>query len=272
MKLSPGGAVWLFVIFVTVLGPGSAGAADEFPYELDGATEATVIGGSAALFGLGFWARQGLEPLTPAEIADLDPASVNWFDRGATRRWSPGAAKASDIMLYTTAVAPLGLLLTNQGERQPWTLGAMYLETMALQGGLTYLVKNLVTRTRPYVYNDDPDIPLSMKTKVDARWSFYSGHTSSAFASMVFLASVFEKLYPDSEARGWVWGGCMAAAATTGYLRYAAGRHYPTDILAGAAMGAFVGYLVPALHELEQPGADGGKSRPTVTLGLSLGF
>jgi membrane-associated phospholipid phosphatase len=92
---------------------------------------------------------------------------------------------------------------------------------------------------------------------------------------MVFLASVFERLYPDSHARGWVWGGCLTAAATTGYLRYAAGRHYPTDILVGAAMGAFVGYLVPTLHEIETEGpggASGGKSGQTVTLGFTLGF
>jgi membrane-associated phospholipid phosphatase len=87
------------------------------------------------------------------------------------------------------------------------------------------------------------------------------------------LAGVFEKLYPESSARGWVWGGCLTAAATTGYLRYAAGRHYPSDILVGAAMGAFVGYLVPRLHEIETaPESASRKSRPAVTVGFSFGF
>ena len=248
---------------------------DPFPYELEGGTEAAVLGSTAILFGLGFWADQGYAPLTQEEIAALDPETINWFDRSATRRYSPGAAKASDIMLYATMVAPLSLALTDRGSLQPNTLGLMYLETYALQGGLTYLAKNLFSRTRPYVYNDNPDIPLALKMEKTSRRSFYSGHTSSAFASMVFLASVFERLYPDSSARGWVWGGCMTAAATTGYLRYAAGRHYPTDILVGAAMGAFVGYLVPSLHELEgdDPGGPaGGKSRQSMTLGITLGF
>lgn len=272
MKYFPALTCFLAVT-LGVLGWASPAFADEeFPYELDEGTEAAVLGSAALLFGLGIWAHQGLEPLTPEEIASLDPDSINSFDRSATRRWSPGAARASNIMLYTTAVAPLSLLATDDGSRQPWTLTTMYLETMALQGGLTYLVKNLFTRTRPYVYNDDPAVPLAAKMETDARLSFYSGHTSSAFASMVFLAGVFGKLYPDSDARGWVWGGCLAAAATTGYLRYAAGKHYPTDILAGAVMGAFVGYLVPAIHELETPGAEPGKSRQTVTLGFSLGF
>lgn len=248
-------------------------AADEFPFDLETGTEAAVLGSTAVLFGFGLLADQGYEPLTPEEIASLDPGSINWFDRSATGRWSPGAAKASDIMLYTTMAAPLSLALTDQGSRQPGKLGVMYLETWLLQGGLTYLAKNTFSRTRPYVYNDDPEIPLSQKMEKTSRRSFYSGHTSSAFASMVFLAGVFEKLYPDSSARGWVWGGCLTAAATTGYLRYAAGRHYPSDILAGAVMGAFVGYLVPRLHEIETDTPGGiGKSRKSMTVGLSFGF
>lgn len=272
----PTGKISIALIVIGVVaGAIPAHATDDFPYELEGGQEAAVLGGTALLFGLGLWADQAYVPLTPEEIARLDPTTINRFDRGATGRWSPGAAKASDIMLYTTMAAPISLAVTDQGSRQAGTLGVMYLETLLLQGGLTFLAKNSFARTRPYVYNDDPDIPLGLKMEKTSRRSFYSGHTSSAFASLVFLAGVFERLYPDSDARGWVWGGCLAAATTTGYLRYAAGRHYPTDILAGAVVGAFVGYLVPTLHEIEADSPDGsvdGKSRRSVTLGITLGF
>jgi membrane-associated phospholipid phosphatase len=254
---------------------GSAGspAAADFPYDLEEGREAAAISITAAFFGLGLIADRGFEPLTPEEIARLDPESINWFDRSATRRWSPGSAKASDILLYTTMAAPLSLALTDRGSKEPGTLGVMYLETMLLQGSLTFFTKNLFRRTRPYVYNHEADIPLAVKMESTSRRSFYSGHTSSAFASMVFLAGVFERLYPDSDARGWVWGGCLTAAATTGYLRYAAGKHYPSDILIGAAMGAFIGYLIPALHEVEAADPTGSaKRRPAVTLGWSVGF
>jgi membrane-associated phospholipid phosphatase len=266
--------LFLTGLLVATLAAGPARAGSAFPFELEGGTEAGILGSSAVLFGLGLWADRGHELLTPAEIAALDRESINRFDRSATYRWSPGAARASDFFLFGTMAAPLGLLVTDQGRRQPGTLGVMYLETMLLQGGLTYLTKNLVARTRPYVYNDDPDIPLDLKLSRTSGRSFFSGHTSSAFASMVFMASVFERLYPDSDARGWVWGGCLTAAATTGYLRYAAGRHYPTDILVGAAAGAFLGYLVPALHEIEAegPGGPQAKSSRQVAFGFAWGF
>jgi membrane-associated phospholipid phosphatase len=45
-----------------------------------------------------------------------------------------------------------------------------------------------------------------------------------------------------------VWGTSLLAASVTGYLRYYAGKHYPTDIIAGAAMGSITGWGIPALH------------------------
>jgi hypothetical protein len=267
---------YLNVIAVVVLlaagGAAPARADGPFPYELQDGTETAVLGGTALLFGLGRLADRSLEPLTPAEIALLDRQSVNGFDRGATGRWSVGARKASDIMLVATAVAPLGLLATSRGSQQPSTVGVMYLETFLLQGGITYLLKNSVARTRPFVYNDDPSIPADLKSSRTARRSFSSGHTATAFAAMVFTASVFERLYPDSPARGWVWGGCLAAATTTGYLRYAAGWHYPTDILAGAAIGAFAGWVVPRLHEIDDLVPGGRDKRGAATFGVSLVF
>ena len=38
--------------------------------------------------------------------------------------------------------------------------------------------------------------------------------------------------------------------AVTGYLRFKAGKHFPTDIIVGYGVGATIGYLVPELHKL----------------------
>ena len=129
---------------------------------------------------------------------------------------------------------------------QTYTL--MYAETMLLTGATVQLVKGLVGRTRPYAYN--PDVPLETKTDADARKSFYSSHTAFAFASAVFLGVTYSDYFPGSRWRPFVWAVSLSAAAAVGYLRYAAGEHFPTDILTGAAIGAAIGYLVPALHRV----------------------
>jgi len=128
-------------------------------------------------------------------------------------------------------------------------------------------LKNLFGRPRPFVFNDDPRIADEHRLTATAHRSFPSGHTANAFASMVFFATAFDQLNPDSSARGWVWGGCLATAGTTGLLRYLAGRHYPTDILVGAVLGATFGWLVLHLHEVDETGAGG-----TEGLKLAWGF
>ena len=42
----------------------------------------------------------------------------------------------------------------------------------------------------------------------------------------------------------------MSVAALTAYARVAAGRHFPSDVIVGAVVGAAIGHLVPRSHRL----------------------
>lgn len=68
-------------------------------------------------------------------------------------------------------------------------------------------------------------------------------------ANTFFFAEIFSEYYPESKWKPVVWGGAIAIPAVTGYLRVRGGRHYPTDVIAGYALGAAVGYFIPKLHE-----------------------
>lgn len=229
--------------------PAPAGGAEPYPWDLDNGREAALIGAGGAMLGLGWLKGREGPRLTPAELAALDPADLPVWDRGATRRWSPAASRASDLLLGGMVVGPVALALTPPGAERGGRLGLIYGETMLLTWGATSLLKSAVGRPRPYAYNPDPRIPPELRTAPTTCRSFPSGHAASAFAAAVFTAGTFERLNPDSPARGWVWAGCLGAAATTGVLRWVAGRHFPSDILAGAAVGATAGWLVPRLHE-----------------------
>ena len=251
---------------------GAARGQQPFPYHLKAVREGVLLATGAAALGLSVDLNSRLEPLTEAEIAALDPASINGFDRGATDNWSPSASNLSDVTLVATVGAALSTVAMARGESAPLTVGVMLGETLLVGNGISELVKTAVRRTRPYVYNDDPDITLEEKTTKTARQSFPSGHTVNAFASAVFLSTVYGRLHPTSPARAWIWGGSLAVAGTTSYLRFAAGKHFPTDIIAGAVLGGGLGWLIPHLHESDRvqaavtPTADG----PVV--GLSVRF
>ncbi len=48
--------------------------------------------------------------------------------------------------------------------------------------------------------------------------------------------------------RNAAWGGMLATASMAGFLRYRAGMHYPTAVIAGALTGSLSGFLAPFLH------------------------
>ena len=244
-----------FVLVALLVAAPSAQA--QYPYTLDTGREATLLGSGFLLTSVSLRLERGLDPLSLTEIMDLDASNVNVLDRGTTGTWNPSAAKTSDLLLAASTLAPYALLLTDQGSKEPWVIGLMAAETQLLNLGATLVIKNSVARTRPYVYDRTDAVPSDIKHQRDARRSFPSGHTSNAFAPATFLGVVNEKLHPGSSANPWVWAGAYGVAATTGILRVAAGKHFPTDVLAGAALGTFVGWLVPKLHEPDLEGGNG---------------
>jgi membrane-associated phospholipid phosphatase len=240
-----------------------------FPYDTETGREVAIVGTSGFLLGLGRLADRTGDALPDAGLAAADPARINALDRGAAGRWSPAAGRASDVTVAVLLAAPVGQLAVGPGRLRAGRLAAIYGETLLLEGATVYALKNLVGRPRPFVFNVDPRIPPELRRSADAARSWPSGHTAHAFAAAVFCGSVFARLQPHSPARGWVWGGGLALAATTGVLRYAAGRHYPTDLLAGAVIGAAAGWLVPRWHEVA---ADSGGGTAPLAFAVRLAF
>ncbi len=238
------------------------------PYRLSARTDGALAAG-AAVAGLGAILASGSpEPLTVGEIERLSPEDVNSFDRSATRRWSPAWADASDVAVGVGAAAPL-TLFRDAGARGAWpTWILMYAETMSAAVILPAYGKGTVERIRPFVYN--PAAPLGDKTTSDARKSFFSRHTSAAFASAVFLSTVYSEYHPASGARPFVWAGSLLAAGLVGIGRYEAGDHFPTGVIAGAAAGAAAGYLVPRLHRTGRAGVSLRPGCPGAAAGITL--
>ena len=118
---------------------------------------------------------------------------------------------------------------------------------MLITYGVNSIVKGLTSRVRPFVYNKHA--PLEKKLDSNVKRSFYSGHTAQSFASAVLTSKLFSDYFPNSDWQGIVWGTSLLSASYVGYLRYLAGKHFPSDVIVGAIMGSVAGYLVPYLHK-----------------------
>jgi len=257
---------WVVLVMLGLLVSPAAGG-DR--YELDTGREVAIYS-AGLLTGLGaYGVSAGLEPLTDQQIASADLADVIGFDRISTRLWSPTADKVSDILAYGLLATP-ALLYTETGAGMSGgDLTVMYSQMVLLEQATVFLIKGAVGRARPFVYNDDPRIPAEYRRSQTAVRSFPSGHTATAFAGAVFTGEIYARLNPDDPARHWVRGTTLLLAATTGWLRIRAGKHYPTDVIVGAIIGSLAGWGIPRLHEVD-PAVSGNKARPAP--GLVFGF
>jgi membrane-associated phospholipid phosphatase len=218
----------------------------QLPYTTARNTDLPLLGSGIAALLADRIPGKSLPPIGIEELQSLSRSSVNRIDRHATYLYSASKSKWSDILVGFSVVSPAGLFRNRNVRLYAGTFSLMYLETILLSTFIPQLCKRSVERYRPYVYN--PDAPLSVRIKPDSRRSFFSGHTTTAFAAAVFLSTVYSNTQNTGRWRSFVWTGSLLSASLVSYLRYASGAHFPTDILAGALTGAALGFLVPALH------------------------
>jgi len=89
----------------------------------------------------------------------------------------------------------------------------------------TFILKRAVNRDRPAV-----TYPYIHAFESHKNHSFPSGHTSNAFCNATSLSLNFKKWYVVVPAYTW--------ACAVGYSRMHLGMHYPSDVAAGALLGA----------------------------------
>lgn len=112
--------------------------------------------------------------------------------------------------------------------RRPLALVALLI-AIELASSSDGLLKSAIGRARPPVA--DPHVHPSIPVPTDP--SMPSGHAMTAFAGAVVLAAVVPR------AR---WA-LLGLAAGIGLSRVYLGVHYPSDVIAGAALGATIGAI-----------------------------
>lgn len=224
------------------------------PYHFNSKKEQFLISGSITLVAAGFYLSTETSPLTGAEINNLNIDDINSFDRFAAEKYSKTFQNLSDGLLAASFIAPIPLIFEKQIQNDFGVLAAMYAESFGLTAGVTLLTKVSTKRLRPIAYNSSVD--LRERKRRDSRHSFFSGHTSISAMNSFFFAKVFSDYYPNSKYKPFVWTAAVLLPAATGYTRIEAGKHFPTDVLAGYAVGGLIGYFVPFFHKKKDKTAD----------------
>ncbi len=129
---------------------------------------------------------------------------------------------AAPVSLFTVSLMKHDKNLRKQSY---YMAGAYLLSTVVTQG-----LKRIIKRPRPF----EKYSFIIQRTPEDS-YSFPSGHTSSAFNTATSLSIVFPKWYVIVPSYAW--------ATAVAYGRMYQGVHYPSDVLAGAVIGAGSAWL-----------------------------
>lgn len=227
--------------------------------------------GGSAVIALGTMLVERLA--LPAHGPGLD---WEWFpgDLPIRNRFSEAAAARSDVTLWLSAFTPVFAHVGAGTDDSLANAMTVYLEAFAAQYTLNVVVKHAVARPRPYTHNPNPQIVgfsrRQQRAASDAFLSFYSGHAGLAFTSATSGSYLFGVRSSDAWSRRVVWSAEMAFAGATASLRLLAGRHYVSDVTAGALLGTAIGLGVPLLHGYE-PRDDFGEDLVWAAGGLTAG-
>ena len=130
-------------------------------------------------------------------------------------------------------IAVAGLIKKND---QPLRKAYVSFAAVVISSGVTQVLKYTVNRDRPFVTY--PDI---VKKSTGGSPSFPSGHTSSAFALATSVTLSYPKWYIAAPFYAW--------AGTVAYSRMDLGVHYPSDVIAGALVGAGSAWLTHFINK-----------------------
>lgn len=164
--------------------------------------------------------------LAIASITGIDRHALVWIVDHRISFLNPVFKGLTLIATGGTVWVVLAVLLAWRTSRPIVPVGVLAAVAVWGADGVSHLLKVVTNRPRPFLAMPHLHLLISRPTSN----SFPSSHATTAFAG----AAVLSYLWPR-----W-WPAFAAAAALVAYSRLYVGVHYPTDVLAGAAIGALV--------------------------------
>ncbi|HIA03723.1 MAG TPA: phosphatase PAP2 family protein [Myxococcales bacterium] len=239
----------LLLAFLLLGRPSVANAADPIrPYQLNCLTDTAwlVASGSITLGTQLVIAGNELDLRAPVSSDEL-----NWLDRKAItaldKNASANAALISDVIVGTALswvlIGP-GVTWIQDDAKEARVDLLLYSEVVGITMALTNLVKIAVGRRRPITYLMDANEPLNS----DHGLSFYSGHSAVVAAIGAAATTIAFQRHRPAWQRWLTLGLAVGLTSWVAVERVLAKKHFPTDVMVGAATGAAIGILIPALH------------------------
>jgi membrane-associated phospholipid phosphatase len=227
------------LVLLAVTGPPALGQA---PYRVSWGDAVSVVAAGVAVLIPEATKLPKAAPSCGA-TAPCDPASLPGIDRVALHTFSGSAGTASTALL--AGLVGFAGVASLDGATPAQRRGhvAVFANSLAWTFAATEWMKVIVRRKRPVLYTAGATAAAG---DPNSQRSFPSGHASVAFAAATTYLVMAQRERLPHRGRNAVllYVGALGVSA----LRVSAGKHFPTDVLGGAALGAGIGWLVAKVH------------------------
>lgn len=234
----------VLIILLYFISSGADLCAQKQSYQIK---KADIIYCGISLLSLGsfYYFQQQVRPLTEQQINTSDPGTIPSYDKVAIHHYDIHARKLSNILIYASFITKAAMV-RKETKKDILAIGIVGYQSILLSQAIANGFK-LSLRSRPYVYN--PSVPMDIKMSRDARFSFFSSHTTTVSSLCFTTAYAFKVYHPDSKYKNMIWVSAFALPALEGFLRVKSGKHYPSDVLTGYLIGWGTSYLMHRLHK-----------------------
>jgi undecaprenyl-diphosphatase len=156
---------------------------------------------------------------------DLDRDIFNYVHEDMNNKFLDKATPLIQLMGDPKGYLAVCVLLCAFGNDKMYETGKMASVGFVESGLLAFALKETIRRARPLNKNEEDSFP--------------SGHSTVSFT----LATIASYQYPKLRIPIYLM------AMGTGFSRIYLGRHYPSDVLAGAIIGVLIGIQITHLKE-----------------------
>lgn len=204
--------------------------------------------GAALSLGREIRATNSSAPAYCTTVAEgCDRSDLNGLDRPFAGRYDENWSDVTDYAVWSLLAAPWPMLWANNTLANTVNDLVVIYESALTAVALSSLATLSASRARPFVYGTKA--PQSVRNSPNGALSFVSGHTTLAFSLSTSTIWTVYRRHGSASPFTWVsFGVCTAVATLVGAGRVMAGKHFPTDVITGAAVGSAVGTLIPSLH------------------------